>query len=404
MQRIFTERAHLMCPNMFFGIAVSVDKFYNEEDIGKAISNLSKAHPFLCSLLGRNEADSTFYYDTTSESKVELILKGEEVSGVNDSKITDEYTCLTSKEWDLRKEGMLKVIAFKNSSKTIFLLVVHHLLTDGRGAFLLSNELADAYLKGIEIAFAEEKLISSKSDMPKNSTLPFISKMLVNRANNQWKKENHRLSYDEYINLANKFLETDKISRKVEEVSSDTYKKMVTDCHEHSVSVNDYLMAKMYIEDNTEKIIIAYDLREKLNCYNKGALGNYSTAFSVVYKGKKDDIWNVAKEVRSLVKKISSNPKDLYLVLQCYADLNGDLLDATFASTKCGFESKAASFIGSMFFGFSESKGYSITNLGRFTCESIDSALFIPPASPATKKTLGVLTVNDKMYISSAER
>lgn len=38
-------------------------------------------------------------------------------------------------------------------------------------------------------------------------------------------------------------------------------------CHKHQVSVNDYLMAQMYVNDKTDKIIIAYDLRERLSFY-----------------------------------------------------------------------------------------------------------------------------------------
>ena len=182
------------------------------------------------------------------------------------------------------------------------------------------------------------------------------------------------------------------------------YKEIVEACHKHRVSVNDYLMAQMYKNDKTDKIIIAYDLRERLSCYKKGALGNYSTAFSVVYRKKTDDVWKIAKDVHKLIIKKESNPKALYLVLQCYAELDGELLDASFAASGCGYHSKAAEFIGTMFFGFAESKGYSITNLGKFDSKNIEEAVFIPPASPAMKKTLGVLSVNGRMFVSSAVR
>ena len=50
------------------------------------------------------------------------------------------------------------------------------------------------------------------------------------------------------------------------------------------------------------------------------------------------------------------------------------------------------------FLGFTKSKGYSITNLGKYESNNIEEAAFLPPASPAIKKTLGVLTVNGKFY------
>ncbi len=48
--------------------------------------------------------------------------------------------------------------------------------------------------------------------------------------------------------------------------------------------------------------------------------------------------------------------------------------------------------------------GYSITNLGKIESSSIENAVFIPPASPAVKKTEGVLTVNGRMNICTGER
>ena len=46
MQYLFTERAHLMCPHMNFGIGMSVRVPYEEERIRKTLEQLSAAHPF----------------------------------------------------------------------------------------------------------------------------------------------------------------------------------------------------------------------------------------------------------------------------------------------------------------------------------------------------------------------
>ena len=73
-------------------------------------------------------------------------------------------------------------------------------------------------------------------------------------------------------------------------------------------------------------------------------------------------------------------------------------------AAKGGFNSKSASFIGKMFFAMDEPKGYSITNLGKIESNSIISAYFIPPASPAIKKTAGILTVNGEMITCVSER
>ena len=52
MQYLFTERAHLMCPNMCFGIVLSVSCPYGEDKIRASADLLAAAHPFLNALLG----------------------------------------------------------------------------------------------------------------------------------------------------------------------------------------------------------------------------------------------------------------------------------------------------------------------------------------------------------------
>ena len=175
-------------------------------------------------------------------------------------------------------------------------------------------------------------------------------------------------------------------------------------CKENQVSVNDYLTAKMFEEDKTDKVIIACDLRKQLHCYLQGALGNYSTAFSVHFKGKSSDTMLTAKKVHMQVQNILKNPASLYLILQCYARLTPSLIDAAAISTLGDFDSKAGKFIGTMFFGFENPTGYSITNLGKLESKSIDNAMFIPPASPAIKKIKGILTVNGRMNICVSQR
>lgn len=90
------------------------------------------------------------------------------------------------------------------------------------------------------------------------------------------------------------------------------------------------------------------------------------------------------------------------LVLACYFEMTPTLLDAAAISALGGFESKAAKFVGSSMFGFGQPKSYSITNLGKVDNTNIKSLMFIPPASPAAKLTLGVVTLNGTMRACSS--
>ena len=410
MQRIYTERAHLMCPNMCFGIVMAVNRPYDETSIRDAVKRLAAAHPFLNALLGYAEAENAYYYRATDRPQVELRLKGGRYdapeSALAAPEIMKEYRQLTGRDWDLFEEGMLKISVWQAGTMTQFLLVFHHLLADGRGALGLAEELAECYVRGLEPKSAPETLISSAKDFPSDSRLPLISRMLVSKENRDWEKERHCVTYSDYHAFANEFLRGDRVRHSIFRIGQEKLDRIRQKCHEEQVTVNDYLIAKMMLEENTRKVIIASDLRNRLSCYREGALGNYSTAFSVEVKKvfATRNLFSLARAVHDQVVRIMARPEDLYLVLQCYAELDPGLLDAAFISCRGGFPSKAGKFIGSLFFGFEAGNGYSITNLGAIESESIADAYFIPPASPAVRKTQGILTVNGVMTICTSER
>lgn len=407
MEYLFTERAHLACPNMCFGIAAILGKAFDKERIEETVTRLAEAHPFLRARLGYEKETNSYFYDVKEQRQVQVIFAGELCDEDGDVKIIQQFENLTVRDWNLFSEGLLKLVVWKADGRTVLLFVFHHLLADGRGALGLVQEFADFYVDGIEPKAAPERLIT-KDDLPANSKLSFISWALVNHANRQWKKENHQLSYEEYHNFADKFLQDDNVGHSLEAVSSNKLIDLHTQCKFHNVSINDYLLAKMFTEEKADSIVMACDLRKQLECYNPGALGNYATAFSVKLKQGKSanstDIFSLAQKVHNQIQKKLNSPKDLYLVLQCYASLEPGLLDAAMISSRGAFDSKASKLIGTNFFNYDKAKGYSITNLGKIESKNIESAYFIPPASPAIKKTQGVLTVNGVMRICTSQR
>lgn len=407
MEYLFTERAHLACPNMCFAIAASLGKFFDKERIEETVTRLAEAHPFLRARLGYEKETNSYFYDVKEQIQVQVIFAGEICDEDGDVKIIQQFDKLTVRDWDLFSEGLLKIAVWNAGGRTTLLFIFHHLLADGRGALGLVQEFADFYVEGIEPKNAPEHLII-KDNLPANSKLPFISRALVNHANRQWKKENHQLSYEEYHNFADKFLQEDNVGHFLEVVSFDKLAELHAQCKSHEVSINDYLLAKMFTEEKADSIVMACDLRNQLACYNQGAMGNYATAFSVKLKQGKSanstDIFSLAQKVHTQIQEKLASPKDLYLILQCYASLEPGLLDAAMISSRGAFDSKAAKFIGTSFFNYDKAKGYSITNLGKIESKNIESAFFIPPASPAIKKTQGVLTVNGVMRICTSQR
>ena len=396
-QYIRSERAHLMCPNMHFGIKIEFSSDYDEIKLRDSVQKLAKVRPFLRCVIAAEGSMDTLYYKDTGASKTELVVLQ------NEDSLWDDYKKISETDWNVFEGGMLKLYAYPKEKRMTLLFIAHHLLTDGRGLLELVQTFADIYTTGISPDIAEERLIESIEDLPEKSALSGISRFLVKRANKQWKKENQKVSYECYQSFVEEYGKSHKVDYQTYELSKDEVGQMGVLCKENGFTMNDLLMAQMYQKMRTNKIIIAADVRHTLACYKAGALGNYSTAMGIVCKTKTTDIVQKAKEVHKQVQKHKNKNRSLMLVLACYLEINPTLLDAAAISALGGFESKAGSFVGGGMFGFSNPSSYSITNLGKVENHNIKSIMFIPPASPAAKLTLGVVTLNGIMRACSSE-
>lgn len=392
---LYTERAHYMCPNMHFGIVAEIGAEFDANRIIESIGVLKSAHPLMRSLIAEEQGSARIYYEEQSQLEIPVTIKK-----ANDDWQTD-YEAVSSAGWNVQKKALLKVFAYPSESGTRVLFITHHLLCDGRGLLQLMQEFADLYVNDVKPHPVDEKLMESFDDLPSGSDLGFISKVLIKYANKKWRGEGHTVSYEEYLRFERDHDSKQDIKREIKKIDEEELDSLLDLCRKNGVSLNDYLVAKMMIDEGTDKVVIASDIRNEIKNYKKGALGNYATAFGVVVKKKRSEIMELAKAVDHEVRSIMSKPDKEMLVLSCYFNMDPELLDAIAISTLGSFESKAGRFVGSKMFGYEKRDGHCITNLGRVESSVISEAVFIPPASPANRKAWGVLTINKKMRICS---
>ncbi len=390
-QYVCTERAHFMCPDMHFGISMKLNTRYDMNRTQSVLNDMADAHPFLKALISYEEGTEQLFYNITDHSQISMIVR-EDVT-----KIWDDYKEISQHAWDVFHEGLLKVFIYPEGEEITILFIVHHLLADGRGALELAQEFADCYVEGKKSTYVSEQLMTSIDDLPEKSRLSGISRILIKRANKQWLKEDKIVTYEKYCDFIKEYKKKNDVLYDTYCVDVDDVSKMKETCKQNGFTMNDLLMANMYLKAGTEKIIIAADIRKEFKGYKSGALGNYSTAMGIVCKTKTDHVIKKALEVHKQVQKHMKKMSSKMLVLACYFDIEPTLLDAAAISALGGFDSKAASFVGKGMFGFGEAKSYSITNLGSITNKNMKSVMFIPPASPAAKMTLGVVTLNGEM-------
>ena len=391
---IRSERAHYMCPNMHFGVLARIPAPYDAEKFGESVRVLQRAHPFLRSLIAEEDGGALYY---RAQERLDVpILKKPDVS-----QWQRDYDALAAQGWDVHRESLLRLLCYPGAEGFSVLFMVHHLLCDGRGLLQLVREFAEHYVNGAVPVFVEERLIASQDDLPKGSALPLVSRIAVDDANRRWDRERRRVSYEEYLDFEKKFIRENPVRREIRSIEAGELEEIHSRCRQEGVSVNDWLIAKMMVEQDTEKLVIAADIRERVKCWPQGAMGNCSTAFGVHIRRDGDDVFSLAKIAAMQVASIRKQPKREMLVLSCYLRMRPTLLDAAAISALGGFDSAAGRFVGGRMFGYAARSGHCVTNLGRVRSEVLAEAVFIPPASPANRTTWGVLTVNGCMKICS---
>jgi NRPS condensation-like uncharacterized protein len=390
-QYILTERAHLMCPNMHFGIKATFPMRCDFERIAAAMAGLTRVHPFLHSVIAADDATGRLYYKICEDLRIPLLQKDDA------GRWAEDYQALTKDGWDVFHEPLLKVVVYPLDGGFAALFIAHHLLADGRGLLGLVRQFADCCQTGAQPTYAGETLISSIRDLPRGSDLSPVNRFLIHRANRSWQKEQHAVDYPRYRAFEQRFLRENPVRMTTETMDADAVDGLLERCREWGVSLNDYLVADMMCRERTNRVVIAMDIREKLPCYRTGALGNYATAAGIEVKSSFSDVWATAQAVAAQVERKRNDVRGQMLILACYLRMEPELIDAAAIAAMGGFQSRAGRFVGSLILGYAKRSGYSITNLGNLDDPKITEAVFIPPASPANRKTVGVLSVNRRM-------
>ena len=392
-QYVQSERAHFMCPQMCFGMEICVKRAYRSDIFISKWKDLCQAHPFLRARIAREADTGRLYYDVSPECALDFELRN------SADTLFRDFASVEAAGWNVFREGLMRVFAYPEGDQTRVLLAAHHLLTDGVGLANLALEFADAYAGGVPPVYAEEALMTDIGEISGARGLTGISRALVRYANRKWRGEAKAADYERYIEFSKDYAAAHPVTYECFCLNEDRLAEIRAECRENGVTVNDWLLAQTLIRANTRKIIVAADIRGRLANDRKGALGNYATAFSVVSGSRTRDVWQKAKEVHRLVSDVKSDPQRLTQVLACYFEMEPGLLDAAAMSALGGFSSKAASFVGKRMFGFGGAGSYSVTNLGKFESQNASLLRFIPPASPAAKATIGVVTLNREMRV-----
>lgn len=401
MQRLMTERMHLMCPNMAFGLAFELSRPFEEGRVSRTLDILAAAHPLLRSKVSacgshdpRHEPD--YVYDVGDANLVRLEVG---TTPMEDLERT------TASAWDVLEEGLLRVFVYPPdpsddaASGFRVLFVAHHLLADGRAIANLMLQFADAYATGDRPLPVEDVTIASADDLPDQARLTGMPALVARRLDRAWERETTSYGYADYLSALPTFLSTHPVTHAHVTIEPDAVRTLRERCHAADVSLESALMAATSIAFQANECDMGVDVSGDIGGYAAGSLGNHASSMRVDCSG---GAGNLEARTASIERKVSSQLADASRRLQLPSfllALEPGLVDAIPAAG-LGFLPSEAARRAARMLGYGTTDGFGLTDLGAYDSALVSTAELIPPAPPMNARTVGVITMNGQMSMT----
>lgn len=390
--KIETERADLFDVNMIITMHVELKKIPPFDQLKQAFDKACKCHEVLTSKIVIEESGQAFYVDNdfvgSSFSQSDLSLQ--ELIKENERQ-----------RFKIEKGEFIR--AFTSPEGLVFMM--HHLGGDGK-SLLYFIETFMKCLAGESCAFIPFKNLTLK-ELPKDSGLPFLFKLLAKNWNKKWNKSKRVFTFEDMDKEYQQFWKNHETKIEIKRYEKDRLEGLLKKAKETGVSLTSYLITDL-IENSRKKkdIGLAVDGRPDKN----RAMGNQATGIAINYKYKKKlSFEENAKKVQRLMKEKLSNDRNRFVILQFMGQLEATLIDTMNLEHADYFHSKLTSRVAELLGYGKKTKDLSITNLTRvdipleYGDNRIKEIVFIPPVVSYGKNIIGIVTCGNVMTIARHE-
>lgn len=392
--KIETERADLFDINMMIAMSVTVLGIVTHEQIETAFKNAVSSYEILNTRVVIEPNGEAFYESyNLSENSVSYTNKPL-------SELMNEQE---KKRFHIEKGEYIRLFVFDDMAGKLQLhFLMHHLGGDGKSlCYFIENFMKS--LSGEKLNKSKIGLLN-KMNLPSDSRLPFWMKLYIKNFNHKWEKEKRVFDFADMETAYKKFWNTHQTRIELVQMNEEEVSKKLGECHKNHVGFTSYFIAEQLEKCSLKQDIgLAVDGR-----YDRNRLmGNQATGISVKHKYncKKSLLENASQIDKKLKKKLSNNILK-YFILHFMAEFEPTLLDAVNLEYAGTFHSRTSKSLAGVLGYGANTKDLSVTNLtvldipvdyGNY---QIDSMWFIPPVISYGKNVIGIVTVNDRMYIS----
>ena len=404
---ILSERTHFRNPSINVLMKITVLDELDKQKFEASLKALQEIHPLLYSTVVLDSDGEAYYQEETIESIYTTIYSEAE---------EDYWLRIAEQEahycFDLTQDSLARFFLFPRNKEFDILIVAHHLLGDGLSIANLLRDIIMTYA-GTDIPIRDQELIKGTEDFPKDTKMGLVTNLLIRNWNKSWLKDSRVYSQSEYNDLANTYNQNNHTKLIIKIFSPEDLSNLKSKCSQHTVTINDALVTAMILAQQrflpkksgkTQTFAIPISIRNRLPFNAEQSLGNFASAITIKYEEKANQsFWENVQMVHEIIRKKISSEKKVWLLLNLYSSMNGNLIDSLYFASY-GIENRATAHrVASMLGLKSEKKNTGISNLGKLKIKNrynrilIKDLYFFPPVVPNSEITLGIATLGTTM-------
>ncbi len=391
--RIETERADIFDINMTIVMSVSISGNPTREKLELAFEKAIRANQILNTRVEITEEGNAFYVENPKPQHAIYYSKQSVCALIREQE---------KKRFEIEKGEYLRVFVDDSAEVTKLHYFMHHLGGDGKSLCYFIEDFLRS-LNGEELENKQIVTLTTEN-LPKKSGLPFWIKWYIKKCNRAWEKEKRVFAFSDLEQAHRKFWENNQTKVEFYEVSEAKLKEQLKLCRENGIGYTSLFIAELIKGEQTKQDVgLAVDGRlDKNRC-----MGNQATGISVQYKyDSSRDLLTNAIAINKAMGLRLHNQKLKYFILHFMAKLSPTLVDAVNLEHAKYFTSKTSHKLAQVLGYGEKTKDWSITNLTvidipvEYGIYHIEELVFIPPVISYGKNVIGLVTVNDRLYVS----
>ncbi len=403
------ERVFFRSPAAHVILKATILKSFQKNEFEKALTELLHVHPRLSCTI-KEDKNHQIYYETNEHMSIPVSYYSRSNECCWESVVKKELL----KPFLMEKELSIRVCVIVDTNEFDFVVVTHHLLGDGLSLLYAFEDFLQIYLHKSKLSPKSSPPMQC-SDLPKDSKLNLLTKLMIRRINHLWKKENPLYKNADYPAMFHRYQDHNSSSFVYGKIDNITLQQLYDEAHENEITINSLLVTAILSEINNlslvtkqeQKVIIATSLRNQLLRNPKNGYGNYSGGISPTLTYQQDlDFWTNAKLIHEQLIEQLSSKKIGFTLSQVFGLIDTSIFDGLFFDSYSDFHSATARKVRKILRLNQKEEGFDISNLGRFSITSnsklilVKDVVYLPPETINCDITFGVVTVLNQMCIS----